>query len=267
MTQRGFTLTELLVGMFVFAVLATALARLIVSNSRFVSRQETMLDARQTARAAMSVVVPEMRMVSDSGLIAASRDSVTARIPYAFGLLCHNGFAVLAPPDSTIYATAVYGGIAYQQSNGSYAFDSTVTVLGTTAFTSSCDADSVRALPGGMRIRLSSAGLPARRIFYLYQRVTYKFAPSTALPGRRALWRRAGLSTPEELLAPFDTAARFAFLVGPRLTVQTAVPPLSSVRGLELRFAAESVANARGSNAPDRFALFPRVRFANTPTQ
>ncbi len=265
MTRRGFTLTELLVGMFVFAILATALARLITSNSRFVSRQEAMLEARQTARAAMAVVLPELRMVSDSGLIAASSNSITVRVPYAFGVLCQNGYAVLAPPDSTVYATAAYGGIAYQQSSGAYAFDTTVTITGTTTQTSNCDADSIRAIAGGPRIRLSASPAPAGRLFYVFQTVTYSFAPSAELSGRRALWRRAGSGAAEELLAPFDTAARFAFLVGSRLKVQTAVPAqLSSVRGIELRFAAQSVATAEGTAAPDRFALYPRVHFRNT---
>ena len=269
MTRRGFTLTELLIGMFVFAILATALARLIVSNSRFVSRQEAALDARQTARAAMAVVVPELRMVSDGGLLAASPDSITVRVPYAFGVLCTDNNAILAPADSTVYATAIPGGIAYQLSSGAYTFDTTVTVTGIAAGTYQCDVDSIRAIPGGKRITLSVTDIaPSGRLFYLFQKITYKFAPSSALPGRRALWRRAGTSSAEELLSPFDTSARFAFLVGSRLTVQTAVPAqLSDIRGIELRFAAQSVATAQGASAPDEFALYPRVFFGNTLSQ
>ena len=208
-------------------------------------------------------------MVSDGGLLAASPDSITVRVPYAFGVLCNGDYAVLAPPDSTVYATAVPGGIAYQQSSGAYAFDPTVTVTGTTTQTAQCDADSIRAIPGGMRIVLSVSGLaPSGRLFYLFQRVTYRFGPSTALPGRRALWRQVGAGSAEELLSPFDTSARFAFLVGSRLTVQTAVPsPLSDIRGVELRFTAQSVATAQGANGPDEFALYPRVLFGNTLSQ
>lgn len=265
MTRRGVTLVELLITMVVFGILATALARLMIANSRFVSQQEALLEARQTARAAMNVVLPELRMVSDSGLRAAHRDSVTVRVPYAFGVLCQNEYAVLAPPDSTVYASAQHAGIAVQLASGLYGFDSTVTVTGTTTNTANCDADSIRAIPGGTRITLSTAGLaPPGRLFYLYQQVTYKFAPSAALAGRRALWRHAKGGTAEELLAPFDTAARFVFLVGPRLTPQTAVPsPLSAVRGLELRLVGASVATAQGTSSPTVFALHPRVRFAN----
>jgi hypothetical protein len=237
----------------------------MISNSRFVSRQEAELEARQTARAAMNVVLPELRMVSDGGLLAAGRDSVRVRVPYAFGVFCRNEYAVLAPPDSTVYATAQHAGIAYQLSSGLYGFDSTVTVLGTTTNTADCDADSVRAIPGGQRLRLSAANLaPPGNVFYLYQVVTYRFANSSALTGRRALWREALGASAEELLAPFDTAARFVFLVGSRLTPQLAVPaPLSNTRGLEIRLVGESVNPAQGASEPTRFALHPRVRFGN----
>jgi type II secretory pathway pseudopilin PulG len=260
------TLVELMVTLLVFGILGTALARLMISNSRYVSRQDTLLEARQTARAAMNVMLPELRMVSDGGLIAAAPDSVTAQVPYAFGVFCQDEYAVLAPPDSTVYATAVPGGIAAQQANGLYAFIGSVTVTGTTASTAECDADSIRAIPGGQRITLSVPNLaPAGRLFYLYQTVTYKFATSADpdLSGRRALWRVVG-GTAEELLAPFDTAARFRFLVGSRLTPQTAVPsPLSNVRGLELRLVGASVRAAQGAGEPTRFSLQPRVRFGN----
>lgn len=265
MTRRGVTLVELLITLMVFGILGTALARLMISNSRFVSRQETMLEARQTARAAMNVMLAELRLVSDGGLVAAAPDSVSVRVPYAFGVFCRNEYAVLAPPDSTVYASAVHAGIAYQLATGLYAFDSTATVAGTTTNTAACDADSIRAIPGGRRITLSVAGLaPATRLFYLYQTVTYKFAPSVSLPGRRALWRRAAGAAAEELLAPFDTAARFRFLTGSRLVPQTTVPaPLSLVRGLELRLVGASVNRAQGAAAPTVFAIHPRVRFAN----
>jgi prepilin-type N-terminal cleavage/methylation domain-containing protein len=267
MSRRGVTLVELLITLLVFGILGTALARLMISNSRYVSRQETLLEARQTARASMNVMLPELRMVSDGGLIAAAPDSVTIRVPYAFGVFCRNEYAVLAPPDSTVYATAIPAGIARQGPTGLYVFNAAVTVTGTTASTSDCDADSIRAVPGGMRITLSVSNLaPPGRLFYLYQTVTYKFATSTALPGRLALWRHAAGDPggPEELLAPFDTAARFRFLVGSRLTPQTAVPsPISTILGLELLLVGASVSPAQGQPEPTQFALQPRVRFGN----
>lgn len=264
MNRRGVTLVELLITLVVFGILGTALARLMISNSRYVSRQEALLEARQTARAAMNVILPELRMVSDGGLIAAATDSVTVRVPYAFGVLCHNEYAILAPTDSVVLANAVPAGIAYQTTGSSYTFDPTITMAGTTTLTTDCDTDSIRVVPGGQRITLTAPIGWSGSVFYLYQTVTYKFGSSAALTGRRALWRRADGAAAEELLAPFDTAARFAFLVGSRLAVQTAVPsPLSNVRGLELRLVGASVSPAQGMAEPTQFALQPRVRFGN----
>lgn len=264
MTRRGFTLIELLVTMAVFGILGTALARLMIGNSRFVARQEGQLEARQTARAAMNVVVTELRMVSDGGLLAASADSIRVRVPYAFGVLCHNGYALLMPTDSAAYAAAVPSGTAYQQSSGGYTFTSSVTVAGTTTSTGECTADSLRLVPGGQRVTLTGTiPAPAGTIFYLYQTVTYRFAPSLTLPGRRALWRTTSASD-EELLAPFASTARFAFLVGSRLTVQTTVPgSLGDIRGLELRLTGESEGTPVGTTGPIQFPLSPRVKFMN----
>jgi prepilin-type N-terminal cleavage/methylation domain-containing protein len=264
--RRGFTLVELLIAIVLFGLLGTALARLMISNSRFVARQEAQLEARQTARAAMNSIIAELRMVSDGGLLAAAPESVTVRIPYAFGVLCRNEYALLTPPDSAAYAAAVPGGIAYRQPDGTYTFDATVTVTGTTASTADCDADSVRVVPGGLRITLSQSNIaPPATIFYLFQTVTYRFAPSVMLPGRKGLWRRVG-ATNEEILAPFATTARFAFLVGSRLTVQTAPPgTLSQIQGLELRLTGESENTPAGAAAPLQFALSPRVKFMNRP--
>jgi len=180
-------------------------------------------------------------------------------------VLCPQGHAMLTPPDSATYASAILSGLAYQDAAGLYAFDSTVTVLGETTNPVHCESDSIRMIPGGRRIELSILALaPSGRIFYMYETVTYKFATSTALPGRLALWRQVRGAAAEELLAPFDTASRFAFLVGSRLTVQTAVPsPLTKVRGLELRLVGASVATAEGETVPARFALYPRVSFGN----
>jgi prepilin-type N-terminal cleavage/methylation domain-containing protein len=267
-TRRGFTLVELLVTMFVFGVLGTALARLMISNSRFVSQQEAELEARQTARAAMNVMLPELKMVGDGGLRAAARDSIKVRVPYAFGVLCHDEYAILAPADSAVFASAVPGGIAYMTAGG-YTFDSTITMAGTTTQTADCDSDSVRAVPGGQRITLTAPIGLSGSIFYLYQTVTYRFANSgdSALAGRRALWRQAQGAAAEELLSPFDTAARFVFLVGSRLTPQLTVPgQLSAVRGLELRLVGASVDAAQGKAEPTRFALHPRLRFGNMLT-
>jgi hypothetical protein len=171
------------------------------------------------------------------------------------------------PTDSVLAASAIPGGIAWRALAGPYQFDSTVTMT-TGGPGADCTADSIRVVPGGRHMTLSRAGIaPAGTIFYMFERVTYKFAPSGQLPGRVALWRRAGGAAYEELLAPFATTARFAFLTGSRLTIQTTPPTLSQIQGLELRLIAESERAATGDPAPTQYTLMPRIKFVNRPIQ
>lgn len=271
MNRRGFTLVELLVAATVFAILGVGLARMLVSDSRFVSEQEAMMLARQTARAARNAMAVELRMVGDSGLLAAVPESVTVRIPYAFGLTCQANMsgtvASLVPPDSLMYTDAVPAGMAWRDLTGAYTRVAGIGVASSTA-QSQCDADSIRVVPGGMLINLTGIPValqpPSGRIFHLYQDVTYRFGASTELPGRRALWRRRGTDPAEELVAPFDTSARFAFLVNANSTMVEAPPAdLTTVRGLELRLIGESVATPQGREDVERFRLVTRVPFAN----
>jgi prepilin-type N-terminal cleavage/methylation domain-containing protein len=267
MTRRGLTLIELLITLIVFGILGTALSRLMISNSRFVGRQEALLEARQTARAAMHVIATELRMVSDGGLRAASAESVTVRIPYVFGVLCRNDRAAIMPADSVVFASAVTGGIGYRLTSGAYAFDTgvTMTLGGTSA---DCTADSIRPVQPGQHVTMSRAGIaPVGTVFYMFQLVTYKFAASAQLPGRVGLWRRVGSGADEEILSPFASTARFAFLTGTRLTVQTTPPPTNQIQGLELRLVGESEFVPNGAGAPTQYALMPRIKFVNRAIQ
>ena len=271
MNARGFTMVELLVGTMIMAVLGLALVRLLISDSRFVSRQDAMVSARQTARGAINTMVVELRMTGGGGLLAAAPDSVRVRTPYAFGISCGSSgsttIGALIPPDSLAYATAVAEGVAWRQYTGGYLAVNGISVTASSD-TASCTADSVRVLPGGMLVRMTGfSGAdqpPPGRIFALYHTLTYRFAPSTELPGRIALWRQAGSAASEELAAPFDTTAGFAFLVDTSFTLQTNPPAdLDEVRGLELRLIGASELAPQGRTEPETFELVTRVPFLN----
>lgn len=269
-------MTELLIATVVMAILGVALTRILLNNARFVSRQEAMMEARGTARAAMQAMVAELHMVGDGGLLAASRDSVMLRVPYAFGMLCRTTGSVttgsLMPYDSLMFASAVPDSIAVRDdTTGAYTTLRLTSSSGTPT-QSDCTADSVRTVPGGRLIGLTITGgggtARSKLLFYLSQTVTYKFMTSVDVPGRRGLWRRVGTGPYEELAAPFDTAAAFAFLRGPLMQVSTVAPGGSaasrdSVRGLELHLTGASVNPPQGSSVPERFELRTSVAFMN----
>lgn len=279
----------------VLSIMGIALTRILISDTRFVSRQDAMLSARQGARAALNALLAELEMVADT-IVFATRDSLQARVPVAFGIACRAAsgstrIVSFLPVDSVAWASLDSTGILTRQVTGGYKRTNFTSIAATSTASDSgqCKADSVRMLPGGRLIKLSGltntscsvASPPATcqpdslSIAMLYSRITYKFAPSTDLPGRIGLWRRTWTGTAEELVTPFDTSARFAYLMGGPSTTDLAVRTanvtgaagLDSVRGVELRLFAASVKAPQGTKLPQVFPLRTRVRFANRVSQ
>ncbi len=268
MTARGFTLLELLIAITLTAIVATALTRILLSDSRFVSLQHAMMGARQTARAAQNVTSVELRMVSDGGLLAAAADSVTVRVPYAFGVACGvssgNRIASLMPADSLMYSLATPAGVARRLPGGTYTFRTGITVTATTD-TATCTSESVRRVPNGSWVAIApSTAAPSGYMFYLYQQVTYRFSASVDLPGRIGLWRRVNNGAYEELVAPFDSTARFRFLVGANpQPIEVAPADLTTVAGLELKLVAASYERPQGKSTYETFDLPVQIVFLN----
>lgn len=269
---RGFSLAELMVALVVAGIIGVALTRLLINQSRFVAAQNGYMQARAAARAGFNVLVTELRMVTFGGLVAAAADSITARVPYAFGLLCgrpSGGWQSIAllPMDSANFASAFLGGWAWRDSTATWRFRPLA--IHFTVTTDDCfpATDSAVALvPNGKRIRIfpndpaAEAGSPA----YLFQQVTYRIGASSQVPGRLALWRRAGLWAAEELVVPFDSASSFRFLVGGALADQTAAPAsLDSIKGIRLRLIGQSEARPEGRSDVTEFDLTTDIVFMN----
>jgi prepilin-type N-terminal cleavage/methylation domain-containing protein len=270
MTRRGFTLVELLVAMVVASLLGIGLTQMLVSDSRFVGRQEGMLSARATARAAMNVMGVELRMVGDSGLVAATATEFTVRVPYAFAMACQSSgsilYASLMPTDSLAYASAAPDGILWRNAIGEYVLEDRRLSAAFTTDSSFCQADSIRVVPGGSVITVGNipgaSAPPSGSIFNLYQLVTYRFDASADLPGRTALWREAG-GVSEEIATPFDATSGFGYLVGVNLVPQASPPAdLSTVRGLELQLIGASDTHASGADF-ETYDLTTHVPFFN----
>lgn len=282
MNRRGFTLTELLMSLTVLSIMGVAMTRMLINDSRFISRQDAMLMARQASRAALNTMLPELSMVADT-VIFATRDSFQVRVPVAYGITCRllpsssTRIVSFLPADSVAWAALDTTGMLWRQRSGVYTRINMTTAAALASDSTRCQADSVRTLPGGRLLRITPTlyftppGLPeSLAVAIMYSRITYKFAASTDMPGRIALWRKNWVSAAEELVAPFDTSAGFAYLMGgpntATLTLRTSTVTgtgLDSIRGIELRLHGASEKAAQGTSAPQVFRLKTRVRFAN----
>jgi len=254
--RRGFTLVEMLLTMAILGIVGTALVKLILVQARFSGDQMALRSARTVSRNAMNIMLTDLRMVQDKGgLKAASRDSVTVRIPVGFGLVCSTsgGTSIsLVPVDSAMSAMAQYAGFAVRDSaTGEYSYRDAgvpmpVSSL-TTGLSTICTGAGIASITYNGRTSrvvtlLDSPGGPANVGWpaFIYQEVTYKFGSPSAFPGRLGLWRVVKTANPsapvtDEIIAPFDTSARFRFYALNADVAQDTLPTdINNVRGLEL---------------------------------
>lgn len=263
--RRGFTLIEVLVSMVILGVLATALTKMLQSQSTFYDDQTHREEARSVARNAMNVLLSELRMVQDqSGVTSASSDGKTLQVtvPYEFGLYCGvNGTAItvsMLPVDSAVAAMASYGGYAWRDSaTGVYSVvtptDPVAQAPTASTNTNLCtgngggDADIASVSVNGrtgtvVDLQPLTVGIKVGAPVFLWQQVTYAFKASTLFPGKIALWRKVG-GVDQELLGPFDTSARFNYYTSGSDNVSATVPAAASISGVQL------VLNALSPNA------------------
>jgi prepilin-type N-terminal cleavage/methylation domain-containing protein len=271
--RGGFTLVELIIAMVIMGIIGASMIKLVLIQSRSFQQQGEQIAARQVSRSAMNMMLSEMRMVdATSGVVSASRDSITLRVPYAMGVLCAAAGTSVAlfPTDSMEYATAGFSGYAYRDSaSGSWRYvESGVSVASGTS--AACTTAGVTMPARSLYVTLAPA-LPASATVgtpvMLEQRISYAFRTSTTLPGRQALWRTvAATGTSEEIAMPFDTSRAFKFFALDAETSQAAVPtPLSNLRGLELTLPGQSERVARSESGYATQKLVTAVFFTNRP--
>lgn len=269
--RAGLTIVELLVAMTLMGIIGLSALRTFTSQARFADHQAKRISARNAARAPVNLVMSEARMVeTGSGVVAASATSVTLRVPVAMGIVCGaSGTSTaisLLPVDSVALASVAISGTAYRGTSGAYAYAEGATTM-VSGGAATCTAASITTVTNGRTVLVTpqlaaaaTAGTPA----FIYQRVRYHFAASTAIPGKRALWRTLeATNASEELAAPFDSTSAFRFFRNNIDASQAAVPPLGEIRGLELSFIGVSERARFGKTTPERSTLQTAVFFVN----
>lgn len=236
--RLGMSLIELIISLVVVGIIGASITRLLTSQTRFFSKLSLARDARSVTRQARNLVQSELSMVDvGAGVVAASSDSITVHVPVAFGLYCSGGTMMVLPTDSMYLAAATISGFALKDTSeaGPYVYTTLTSTASGTASNCTGAGVQITAPTGGAYRNLtpSPTGTAASPMF-LYQDVTYKFAASTLSSGRIGLWRRVGTGAYAEIVAPFDTTARFRFYRLYADTAQSAVPTLTEIRGIEV---------------------------------
>jgi prepilin-type N-terminal cleavage/methylation domain-containing protein len=281
LVRRGFTLVELLLSLVVTAIVGAALVRMVVSQARFMDQQEAWRGARSVARGGINRLLSDMRAVEAVGGLEAAAvggQDFTARVPYAFGVVCLSTGTVttvsLLPVDSAMYAAPGFSGFAVRDKNGVYNYQTAGVATGAGVAGNCAGAwpiltlPSINGSPAGQIINLTHGAIPIPdpgSVVFLFRRIRYEFKNSIALPGRTGLFRTmvSGGDT-EELATPFAATARVNFYVLNSATAQSAVPAtLSDVRGLELRLDGMSERTPGGSPAPKTANMTTSVFFEN----
>jgi prepilin-type N-terminal cleavage/methylation domain-containing protein len=263
MGRRGMTLAEVMIALVLIGFVGAMFTKMLVTHGRFFDSQYRKRSARTVSRAPMNFLLSELRMVQDQGGVAAAQADgkrIRLKVPYRIGVVCGTAggatVASMLPIDSSV--SAAYAGWAWRATDGSYTeivatdplgADSLRDVTGLPGESTCIDArihkPIVGTAGGGLKtgrvleLRPPFAAAPTISPVYLWQHVAYEFKASAAYPGQIGLYRTQGDGTVSaqelELMAPFDTSARFKFFVPGQDTSQVAVPANpATIRGLDL---------------------------------
>ena len=275
-SRKGMSIAELLIGMFILAIVGMGLTKVMASQARYFDHQKTGNLARAVSRGPLNRVVSDLRMVeAGGGVISATSSAVEMRVPYAMGVVCGPGptntytHISLLPVDSAMYSAPGYSGYAWRGGNGVYHYmdDNNTKEVGNLTV---CDGFGIKSLTSeGARVirimpKLDSTATYGTPVF-LFRDIRYFFGASTSVPGTTGLFRtRMQDGFTEELSAPYDGTAKFRFFVGSSLTSQASPPSdLSKLRGLELHMTGLSERTPTGETQKKKAPFVTAVFFKN----
>ncbi len=246
MTRRaGFTLVEVLVGLVVGGLVASALISILLGQTRFYERNESTVVAQQNLRAAADLMSAELRLASPLDIIEAELDSVSVRFATARAVVCEVDDIGLTTTlfvfDNVTNANlpAGFRGTAYSgpyAATFAYADNLTGTVVSSGAGPkgvcmaagapgTGADADYIELGTFPFQVAAEVGGIVQE-----YRRLTYRFANSVFGNGV-AIWRGS-----QELAGPFDTDSEFNYWLrdGTKIKGKVPDPQLSDVNAIRI---------------------------------
>jgi prepilin-type N-terminal cleavage/methylation domain-containing protein len=293
-SRRGFSLVEIITALTILAIIGSAMTKMILSQTRGYQYESGGRRSRSTARAAMNIMITDLRMTQDNGGLsyvdATNHRRVDVKVPVGIGIVCtvsgSSLIMALTPVDSFQLASINFGGYAVRNSTtGIYAYVSGGAM--TSADVNQCHGNGVYAdtvpINGRTGAVVQVTGTPPvgsalGSMAMVWQTVRYSFDSSKAFPGRAGLYRIVTGSTTadtNELVAPFSWNARFKYYTTMSRSggvvddsPKTSSPAdLNTVRGLQIYLAAEASDTVPGYSGPKKSPLTTAVFFKNTRIQ
>ena len=285
--RKGFTLNEMLISMTILAVIGLAFTKILRYQTTYFAHETTLRTARTVARTATNLLLSDLRAVQDSGSVdsvASDAKLVRVLVPYRYGLVCATSGTTttvsLLPSDSSSAGMSVYKGFAFRNGTGRYTYifpsnPTTSDIPVTSSTPASCTGSaSGQAQIGSVSVSgragdimdlksASASGAIAIAPVFLFQKVSYSFRTSSVYPGSLGLWRNVEGGANEELVAPFDTSARFRFYKTGDDTSRTTPPAVSDIRGLELVLVAKAPRAASSNTNSNTVKMVTSVFFKN----
>ena len=286
--RSGFTLIEVVVSMLILGIICGAAVKMLTKQTHSFDLQTNLRAARSISRSSTNVLESDLRMVQDSGGV----DSVTADgklvrifVPYRFGLVCatsgNTTTVSMLPADSGIVALSVYAGFAWRNSaTGRYTYiapanptttDAPIVSTNPALCTGSAVGDAqIQTVSNGGRtgdiLDITSpapSGATVGAPVFFWQRIIYSFRTSNMYPSQIGLWRNVQGGLNEELMAPFDTSARFRFYQAGDDTSRSIPPAVSAIRGIDLVLMSLSPRATSDNPTPSKSKLVTSVFFKN----
>ncbi len=220
MSERaGFTLVELLVALFLGAIIVTSLFRFLTSQGLFVERQSAREEVQQNARAALELIGSELRTLPQGdALVSASSDEITFRSARLWGVICGGSGSTLSVAFPAIaganYAVNSGTGVIVNLGTAAAPIWSSAAAVSTGGIGSPSSTCNGSALPSGVESRTltlsttplnGALGPSIGNVLYLYDEISYRAGTSSGVPGRWIL-RQIGSGPNQPLAGPISTS-------------------------------------------------------------
>jgi prepilin-type N-terminal cleavage/methylation domain-containing protein len=294
--RAGFSLVELITAIAILGIIGVALTKMVIGQTRNFQIDNGARRARTAGRSAMNILTTDLRMAQDFGAIdsidTAKNRWVDLKVPVAFGIVCEKnaGNVVLSivAVDSFQTASSKYGGYAVRNSTtGLYEYSkATSSDTIKTVDPTRChgvpaiyaDTFPLAGRKGNVFIAspAPAAGATVGAPAFVYQSVRYQFDTSTIYSKRLGLFRKIRGrgntdSLSEELIAPFDTTARFRYYTNPwkwhDTVTKTAPTDVNTIRGLQIYLPAQASDTVPGAKTPRKATTTMSVFFKNVRLQ